>query len=326
MKKKLKFHIIIIISICLFLIVYNYYAEKEIKPQIITYDSARNYIYVPKANQGTSLGIVNAKHNELIENRNFEIKANEAFSETIAVVNQNNYSEDFLIIPIIDYENKPILLGGEKQHNIKITLNSQEIAFVPFSISKLKKGRHDFAFLIVQDPHNQDLAKEYRMSTTGSNLMSIRGTIKNNSNKHIFPNKYVKLNNNNNEQSLDGILLTKNKTLEPWLKQKNFNDKIIDFNINIGNLKDENKSFALISFIDWNQVSINNNFKIFFGDIYPRHFETIKGEIDKADIKKNSISNYTTLFIPYPFQDVDPLDPNFSIEASARVGLDNRNN
>lgn len=206
-------------------------------------------------------------------------------------------------------------------------MGSQEIAFVPFAISSLKSGLNDFTFLIVQNPDNQNLSSKYRMSTTGSNVLSLRGTVNNGSEKNRRSPKYVKLNKAMRDQKLSGILLTKEKNLNPWLTQTVFNDnRIIDFNINIGNMDDENKPFALISFIDWNQASINNTVDIFWGDIYPESSDTVKGEINIVDIKENSISNYTTIFIPYPFHHVDPLDPSFMIESSARVGLDNRSN
>ncbi|MBE1557105.1 hypothetical protein [Sporosarcina limicola] len=340
---KLKYfpYIVILIFIGYFLI-YEFNAKhinrkevtKEVTKEII-YDETKNYNYVPYANQGTSLGIVNDKHNELIEISNFKIEKNEMFNKTLAIVNQNDYPEDYLIIPLINYQQKHILPGNKKQNKLKITIKPQEIVFIPFSISNLKNGFHDFTFLIAQDPNNQDLSKEYRISTTGSNLMSIRGTINKGSNKNNSFNKFSKvstdntINENNNVQNLNGLLLTKNEKLVPWLNESvyNNNDKI-QFNINIGNTEKENKTFAVASFINWDQVSINadSDSKVFFGQIDQNSSASIKGEINKMDIKKNSISNYTTVLIPFPYQEINPLDPSFSIESSGRVGLDNREN
>lgn len=289
----------------------------------LTWDDAKKYNYVPIANQGTSLGIVNEKHDNLIEKRNFSINESKEFEKTIAITNQNNFKQDYLIIPLINYKQKNITLAGEMQNKIRVNLDPGEIVFIPFSIS-LDKGFHDFTFLIVPDSANTDLSEEYRLSTTGSNLMTIRGTIDKNSKGDSLENEYYTLDKHNKEK-LDGLLLTKNKDLTPWLTHTVNNKKNkINFYINVGNVDKKNKKFVLVSFLNWNQVGVNQNNEIFYGELQGESSGRIKGQIPKENIKNNLISNYTVLLIPYPHEDIDPLKRDFIIQPSGRIGIDNR--
>ena len=87
--------------------------------QEIIYDNSRNYTYVPLANIGLSIGIVNDEHDQLIENMNFELEGTENFQGTIALVNQNEEEKDYLIVPLINYKQKKIRLGEDYQDKIK---------------------------------------------------------------------------------------------------------------------------------------------------------------------------------------------------------------
>ena len=294
--------------------------------QEIIYDNSRNYTYVPLANIGLSIGIVNDEHDQLIENMNFELEGTENFQGTIALVNQNEEEKDYLIVPLINYKQKKIRLGEDYQDKIKITLKPKEIAFIPFHLEDLKEGFHDFIFFIVKDPDNQNISDEYRIATTGS-YSTIRGTINIGTVKNKSFQKYKKGLEPIEETALDGILLTKNRNLKPWLSEEiTDEEEIIDFNIKIGNLGENKEKYALVSLLDWNQTAVSSEYKVYFGELSQNSSEIIKGEINTQEIKKNAVSNYTTFLIPHPYEKVDPYNPEFFIQTSTRVGLYNQQN
>ena len=120
---------------------------------------ASNYSYVPGANAGTSLGLVDSSYQSLDERRNFKTSSDD-HQGTIAIVNQNNEKETYLIIPLINYQQIPIKFHDTKKNSLKIELAPGEIGFVPFTVQELKKGLNDLLFLIVPNPDDDNLSEE----------------------------------------------------------------------------------------------------------------------------------------------------------------------
>lgn len=285
---------------------------------------ASNYSYVPSANAGTSLGLVDESYQSLDERRNFETSSGN-HQGTIAIVNQNKTNETYLILPLINYQQTPIKFNDTRKDSLKIVLAPGEIGFVPFEVQELKKGLNDLLFLVVPNPDDDNLSEEYRLSTSGFNILSVRSTVEC---LKIESEEKTKMNFEKiNEVSsipleFEGIFLTKRSLMNPWINESVATDddtSRIFYKMNLH--VPLNQEFIVLSFLNWEQVSISSKRKIVYSEHLYNPTSVVEGEIATKQLMDRKVNNFSAILIKSPFKKVNPLSEEFMLEFSARVAL-----
>lgn len=311
--------IIFIITI-LILVKNNIFLEKHNRhKETVDYDQAAKYAYFPIADSGTSTGLVYKDKNRIIDQRYFKFNQSN-FNSTIAISNQNSQKKNYLLLFLVNFEQRNVIINGEKMSKFKLSLDSKEAAFVPFRIDGLDDGLNELSFILIPDPDTQNLEEKYRFSTDLSHVITQRINIV--VNKLYTPKiSFNKYNSIKNLPSLDGALVSKSNELVPWLSENTHGESNIHYKIHVGNNTSKNKHFALIIFLNWEQITINNSI-VEYGKVPPNSIVTIDSKIGNVNKLMRGVSNFTVLYIPEPYRNIEESDFDSQILPTTRVGIE----
>ncbi|PEB50488.1 hypothetical protein COO03_21955 [Bacillus sp. AFS098217] len=280
-------------------------------------DQAYNYSYVPRSNDGVGTALVTNNNKTVIQTTGFEVGENSNFTSTIAISNLSDEKKEFMLVPIIDYKQQHIQLGGEKSNKLKFSIQPKGIIFIPFSIVNMEEGIHDVIFLVMKDSNRKDLDMDSRKATELTHILPIRTTaIVGDVKKKKL--EYTKLSEMESNAPFEGSIVTKTKKLEPWIIEENLN-KDVNYYINVGNQQDLKQDFAVMAFLNGEQIPINDDKNVIMGTLPANTMSRIKGKLNKQDVS-NGVSNFTTIYVPKPYQGFESELEDY-VEPTVNVGI-----
>ncbi len=183
------------------------------------------------------------------------------FSGWLRITNAMYESNQYMVFALLDYKQQTFLFNNQTAKLHLLNLDRFEDNFYYFQINNISKGFHDLVIIVVLNPYEHSLSKEYRYSTDmakmgdkrlnlfvgGVNDVQIEDTF----NSIPCPSSYV----------LNGLLVNK-KACSPnaWFSEK-IKEEEINYFINVGNDDEILRSFALMAFLDYEQIPLNLNYK-----------------------------------------------------------------
>ncbi|MCM3393256.1 hypothetical protein [Cytobacillus oceanisediminis] len=320
MIRKLIFPILLVLGISI-LLKTNFGSTENINSnQTVMYDLAENYPFFPSANSGTSSGLVYMDKSSIIEQKYFEFN-HSSFSSVFSISNQNDHKVDYLVLFLVNFKQHDVVINHKTMKKFDLSLNSKEAAFIPFEIKGLKDGFNELTILLIPEPYTQNLEKEYRFSTDLSHVIPHRFNLIIN-NKNVPKIIYESFTTDAEEfDLLEGAFLSKSKELVPWLTERINGKENLEYKIHVGNNDLDYKNFALIALLDWEQTPINNEL-VQYGKIPSKSRVTIDSFINKEHLSSKGVSNFTVLYIPEPFKNINEIDFDSQILPTTRVGID----
>ncbi|MEJ9165186.1 hypothetical protein, partial [Paenibacillus graminis] len=161
-----------------------------------------------------------------------------------------------------------------------------------------------------------DTTKDYRANTELNHMVAIRISVVVEVDTipvfHLTP-PYV----NEENSTLSGIFLSKDKKLKRWLVEKSTTNNINSM-IQVGNIGVKPFPYAILALKDWKLVPLSNEKAVIFGQVEPGRRDIYQNQLSVRLDKK--VTNYTTVLIPYPYQRVERFQP-MDIEPSVRLAI-----
>ncbi|MCU5379744.1 hypothetical protein OCA08_21675 [Bacillus cereus] len=282
-------------------------------------DRAYNYSYVPHSNEGVGISLVTNNNKDIVTTTGIEVKKGSNFTSTIAITNLSEEQKEYMLVPIVDYKQKHIQLGKEKTNKLTFSVQSKGVTFVPFSIENMEEGIHDVIFLVMKNPNRKDLDVESRKATELNHVISIRNVaIVGDAKKKMKKIEYTKMSDTEQNSPLEGSIVTKTRELRPWVIEANLT-KDINYYINVGNQQDSEQDFAIMAFLNGEQIPIRDNKDVIIGTLPADTMSRIKGTLNKENVS-NGVSNFTTIYIPNPYPEFGDEFESY-VEPTINVGI-----
>ena len=275
-----------------------------------------NLTYIPTGGV-LSYGIVNDDMTKMIDQRTYHIKDKEKFILNLMVANKADQDKDFLIVPIVDFQNNYNNNRFGLERNIPVNLKAKTAAAVPISINSLNEGIHDVLFLIVRDPNGYN--EETRRRNELNHLVGVRVSIIVENEKK--PSIQYTQSSVEDNKALNGIFLSENIELKQWPMKDATNKNEIDYKVQVGSTGESNYEYAVIGLYNWDVVPINETNEVIFGKLEPNSKAAFNGKVKLSKSKNGSkTSDFTTILVPDPFSKVDRFRTP-DIEPSIRLGI-----
>ena len=282
-----------------------------------------------KLSESFGFGIYHSYNPRVGMNSTQFLKENESFEGYLRITNAMNKENQYLLFALVDYRAVPFYINGTKNQTHLIKLGAMDDSFYFLKIDNLSTGHHDLLLGTFLNPYVNSLDENYRMSTDlafmGSKRLNI--VIENGSmpmpefrNSRIFCES---------PYALEGILVNK-KSCAPnaWLTENVEKDEVLEYFINIGNNERRNqRTFAIIQFLDYEQIPIKNNTSEYVYLGYLNRGE--KASIPASLIMPNStgVNELIVVWISDPYEnlEISPGIRNINLEGrvepSIRIGL-----
>lgn len=329
MKRKTSFYVIIVI-VLLLISGCSKGVEKEVKPQQTSIklentsfnskiESTANRDKMPNTKSGgISLGLYNLDGN--IEPKfNLEIEENQSIKKFLTIGNLIEKDRVYKIMLFVDYKQEEFKVDNrEASKEFTFKMKAGETLEIPFEISPQKKGLHDILFVIAKYPDNKRLDEDYRKNTDLTNLLFYRFSTVVGGDDSLPENiKFNEYGEKKQTDNLDGLFMSKEDDFKRWLTQDVSKNETLSFNTKVGNNSNQQKTFALITLLDWEQVNIAKEQKVAFFDLPTNTIVNLKSEIP---IKKEpGVYDLTPILISNPFQKLEV--GNRQVETAIRVGI-----
>lgn len=184
------------------------------------------------------------------------------FSGWLRITNAMYGSNQYMVFALLDYKQQTFLFNNQTDKLHLVNLSKFEDSFYYFQIDNISKGFHDFAIIVLLNPYEHSLKKEYRYSTDMAKMGDKRfnlfvGGVNNTPIKDSFdsmpcPSSYV----------LNGLLANKEAcSPNAWFSEEIDGMEKINYFINVGNDEEIIRSFALMAFLDYEQIPLRLNDK-----------------------------------------------------------------
>ncbi len=184
------------------------------------------------------------------------------FSGWLRITNAMYEINQYMVFALLDYKQQTFLFNNQTAKLHLVNLSKFEDNFYYFQIDNISKGFHDFTIIVVLNPYEHSLNKEYRYSTDMAKMGDKRlnlfvGGVNNTQIKYAFdsmpcPPSYV----------LNGLLVNKEAcSPNAWYSEEIKGKDEINYFINVGNDEEKMRSFALMAFLDYKQIPLKLNDK-----------------------------------------------------------------
>jgi len=182
------------------------------------------------------------------------------FSGWLRITNAMYGSNEYMVFALLDYKQQNFLFNNQTAKLHLVNLSRFEDNFYYLQINNISEGFHDLVIIVVLNPNEHSLSEEYRYSTDMAKMGDKRlnlfvGGVNNIQIKDTFdsipcPSSYV----------LNGLLVNKKAcSANAWFSEKIREEEGINYFINVGNDDEVLRSFALMTFLDYEQIPLNLN-------------------------------------------------------------------
>lgn len=252
---------------------------------------------------------------------------NSTYQYNIDIINNNARLNQFLIIAMLDYNVTPIYIDGSEYTKYLVNISKFNKSTIRVNMTNISKGNHDMIILVFIKPYEHSLEPKYRYSTDFSLLLGDRynliySDISDCNNKiNIWLNKRY-----DTSYPLDGLLVNKQPfSNNAWLVENTTSSSNLSYFINIGNKNTKERKFAVVEFLDYEQIPINyeTNEYCIYGRLGIGEACAIESKIITP--KEVGTHELVAVWISNPYENMDTVDHNESlenyIEPSIRIGI-----
>lgn len=257
------------------------------------------------------------------------LKENESFEGYLRITNAMNKGNQYLLFALVDYRAVPFYINGTQNQTHLINLNPMEDSFYFFKIDNLSTGYHDLLLGTFLNPYVHSLDENYRVSTDFAFMGSKRLNIIIGNGSTPFPEFRNSGIFCESSYALEGLLVNKKTcSSNAWLTENIKKDEKLEYFVNIGNNERRNqRTFAVIQFLDYKQIPIKHNTSeyAYFGYLNKGK----KGSIPASLITPNNtgVSELIVVWVSDPYENLEispgirNLNLEGRVEPSIRVGL-----
>lgn len=249
------------------------------------------------------------------------------FSGWLRITNAMYGSNTYMVFTMLDYKQQTFLFNNQTAKLHLVNLSRFEDNFYYFQINNISKGFHDLVFIVVLNPYEHSLSEEYRFSTDMAKMgnqrlnLFVGGVIdvqiKDTFNGTSCPSSYI----------LNGLLVNKEAcSSNAWFSEKITEKEGIYYFINVGNDDEILRSFALMTFLDYEQIPLNSDDKelTVFGKL--KHGEKRAFLANFTIPKKGGINELMAIWILDPYEKLETspgvlAEIDARVEPSIRIGL-----
>lgn len=198
----------------------------------------------------------------------FSFSAETEFEGTISVVNEDSVNDHHLITLLLDYKQSVMTIENKAKIAHTFTVDSYFEKSISFKTKKLSKGFHDLTILVFSKPDNLPLNTNARL-VNNPPLNYMRSNLFVDSTK-IPPIKHtIKATGPAKDKDVPELILSKNRNLSlksaegTWVNETVKPGEQLNYFIHLQHSSNTTaeKTFAVIPFLDYKQISINKNEK-----------------------------------------------------------------
>lgn len=247
----------------------------------------------------------------------------ESFKGKAIISNISKVNEEYGLLLLKNYEQVQFKVNGKKRSFYSLKIKSNMSRSFVFEIDNFTKGFYDVDFLIVAKPFN--LFKDLHTREISPNLIF---TYRANFFVDSSDSPVIDFNPVTNAKNLfnSNIILSKTKVIDVnddiWFRDKSNGN--LDYNLYISNYFEKPLKFAVVAFLNYKQVEINDS-KKYYGLLEPQKAVNLVAKLRLKE-KKNELF---AIFIPKPFTKLGPepkqelLDEEM-VQPSFRIALDKK--
>lgn len=278
--------------------------------------------------EGYGFGVYYSYDPEVGMNLTQFLAENESLEGYIAITNAIHADTQYLLFMLVDYGTVPFYVEGHSGLTHLLTLKPMEKNFYHFRLENLSKGYHDVIIGAFLNPYEHSLDTEYRMSTDFALMGRIRFNV-------IVGNSYYPLPELNNPEIfcnrsyvLEGLIVTKEPCSPTgWFSENVTKGQKLEYFINIGNNENEQRSFAVIQFLDYKQIPIQYNSQdyVYYGYLLNGDKASIPASLIVPN--ETGIHELIVVWVSDPYQNVEisrgVMNARIEnrVEPSIRIGL-----
>jgi len=277
--------------------------------------------------QGIAVGI-REKLDEMFW-RTYEVSANDPFRGYFYLLNQQE-AETYLLTCLIDYIQHPCTYNGEKQMRYRIVMGKNEQRDIAFETPELHQGFHDLMILAIAKPDEHDLSEDFRYSTDFNYLYASRAVVLADNTRTQSPTvEYIPGAPQPDRLSpLNGVVVNQDDTpgvLRAWLYQKTKAGDILEYFIHLGNDAGPSYTYAVMSFLDYQQIPLNDEYETAFVSLPAGTGITLSGYFEAP--QDAGIYELMVVIVRNPYQLLeDPvsrrLTQSTGVESSIRIAIE----
>lgn len=241
------------------------------------------------------------------------------FSGWLRITNAMYGNNTYMVFTLLDYKQQTFFFNNQTAKLHLVNLSRFEDNFYYFQINNISKGFHDLVFIVVLNPYEHSLSKEYRYFTDMGKMGDKRlnlfvggvtdAQIIDTFNGTPCPSSYV----------LNGLLVNKKAcSSNSWLSEKIKEKEDLNYFINVGNDDEILRSFALMTFLNYEQIPLNFDDKelTVFGKLKKGEKRSIPANLTIP--KEGGIDELMVVWILDPYEKLE-TSPGVRAEIDARV-------
>jgi len=252
---------------------------------------------------------------------------------TISLKSQLPHPETYAMIALVDYNQTPLTIKGKTQSVYPIKAAPMSTIDIDFSVAIPNQvGQHKLWLYFFQASEIHHLDQDFRMSTADmftsfdwDVVIGDKFDVPSTMDDPLIP----KIQHLPTQIEEFGAVLINRQTqdnAQGWFTETVTLGQSLDYSIHLGNYQHPRTPYALVAFLDWQQISLTpKGDKVIWGTIEAGDYLTIPTQLQVPTI--GNIHELQVLYItdPYaprsPITSTDTLTMSSTVLPSVRVGL-----
>lgn len=191
------------------------------------------------------------------------LEEKEAFQGAYYLLNQQS-AESYALICLLDYKQTPCLFDGKDDSPYFLEMGENEARTFSFETPAIEKGFHDLVILAFSKVDEHDTSENFRYSTDFNYLFSTRAAILADTPLDELPlieyaqGSFVA----ESPSPLNGVVInlspdSYSEGIRAWLHEVTQPGQTLEYYIQLGNDDDLDQTYAVLSFLDFQQIPIS---------------------------------------------------------------------
>ncbi|GAB4581622.1 MAG: hypothetical protein Fur0022_43710 [Anaerolineales bacterium] len=259
------------------------------------------------------------------------LEENESFQGTYYLLNQQP-AESYALICLLDYKQTPCLFDGKDASPYFLEMGENEERTFSFETPAIEKGFHDLAILAFSKVDEHDTSESFRYSTDFNYLFSTRAAILADTPPDELPlieyEKGVFI--EESPSPLNGVVInlspdSYSEGIRAWLHEVIQPGQTLDYYIQLGNDDEPDQTYAVLSFLDFQQIPVNENQLVAYVSLPTGYRMTIPASLTVPE--ETGIHELVIVIVRNPYRIREDLSTRKlilpdGIESSIRVAIE----
>ena len=296
MSKQKKVQIFMLTSIIFLMIIW---VSKPFFDKANTYDER----LIPGS---IAYGLLDQNNNIINSGEVIEIDTG-VFEATVSIDQYLEEEREYLLIVLVDFIQQEFEINHQKYKSYKFKLNAKDGTNIPIQV-KIPSFSKELDYIIIKKPNLSLKELDVEEIVRLQEILGMRFKINNELSKIEYEHNVRTI----SEGPIDNIFISKNENELQLFTTSSSEESVI---LSIGNMQETPMDYAVISFLDWQQIKFQDEKLIKFFNVQPKSRQAIPIILPKTE----SELNFQVIALPSPYKITDNEFSSTEVYGSPRI-------